>query len=53
MNEKDLVGEAQGVWQAGGLEARVEASGGWGTVLGRVGELGWTALDMRCRLRSS
>ncbi len=26
----------------------MEAGGGWRAVLGRVGELGWTRLDMRC-----
>ena len=36
------------VWQEGGLMAQVESGGGgWGLVLGRVGELGWTTLDLR------
>jgi hypothetical protein len=44
--------DAAMVWQEGGLLERVEAAGGWETVMGRVAELGWKTLDMRCRLLS-
>ncbi len=38
------------VWQEESLKERVEAGGGWGVVLDRVRELGWTMLVMRCIL---